>query len=135
MRACLASLAPRLLPVNCASPTCAASRFMIIWLSLLPFSLWEPCHWSLVPACVLISFLLLGIEEIGVQIEEPFSILPLEQMCAGIRRDVEGMQQLGGGGGGGVAAAALVHSVAAVQAGHGNGRGSNGASKGSVLNS
>ena len=31
----------------------------------------------MVPAAVLISFLLLGVEEIGVQIEEPFGILPL----------------------------------------------------------
>ena len=31
-----------------------------------------------VPGCAgIISFLLLGIEEIGVQIEEPFGILPL----------------------------------------------------------
>ena len=31
----------------------------------------------MVPATVLIAFLLLGVEEIGVQIEEPFGILPL----------------------------------------------------------
>lgn len=31
----------------------------------------------MVPAAVLIAFLLLGVEEIGVQIEEPFGILPL----------------------------------------------------------
>ena len=33
----------------------------------------------MVPASAIITFLLLGIEEIGVQIEEPFSILPLGQ--------------------------------------------------------
>lgn len=31
----------------------------------------------MVPAAVIIAFLLLGVEEIGVQIEEPFGILPL----------------------------------------------------------
>ena len=31
----------------------------------------------MVPAAFIICFLLLSIEEIGVQIEEPFSILPL----------------------------------------------------------
>ena len=31
----------------------------------------------MVSAAVLIAFLLLGVEEIGVQIEEPFGILPL----------------------------------------------------------
>ena len=30
-----------------------------------------------------ISFFLFGIEEVGIQIEEPFSILPLEAMCDG----------------------------------------------------
>ena len=33
----------------------------------------------MIPASCIIAFLLLGIEEIGVQIEEPFSILPLGQ--------------------------------------------------------
>ena len=40
------------------------------------------------PVSGLIAFLLLGIEEIGVQIEEPFSILPLEAMCAGAEHDL-----------------------------------------------
>ena len=30
-----------------------------------------------------ISFFLFGIEEVGIQIEEPFSILPLEAFCNG----------------------------------------------------
>ncbi len=33
----------------------------------------------MVPVSAIIAFLLLGIEEIGVQIEEPFGILPLGQ--------------------------------------------------------
>ncbi len=53
------------------------SRFLVIWLAFLPFTLWRACHWAMVPAAVLIAFLLLGVEEIGVQIEEPFGILPL----------------------------------------------------------
>jgi len=36
-----------------------------------------------VPAAALISFLLLGIEELGLQIEEPFGILPIEAFCDG----------------------------------------------------
>ena len=35
------------------------------------------------PATLLIGFFLLGIEEIGIQTEEPFSILPLEALCNG----------------------------------------------------
>lgn len=53
-------------------------RFLILWLFLLPFALWAPCGWTMVPVVALISFVLLGIEEIGVQIEEPFSILALD---------------------------------------------------------
>lgn len=48
-----------------------------MWLAFLPFSLWDACHWVTIPASGIIAFLLLGIEEIGVQIEEPFGILPL----------------------------------------------------------
>ena len=43
----------------------------------MPFTLWKTCGWAMIPATFVIAFLLLGIEEIGVQIEEPFSILPL----------------------------------------------------------
>lgn len=53
------------------------SRFLVIWLGLMPLTLWKACHWAMIPASAIIAFLLLGIEEIGVQIEEPFGILPL----------------------------------------------------------
>lgn len=69
------------------------SRFMIIWLSMLPFALWEPCRWGMVPVTVAISLLTLGVEEIGVAIEEPFSILPLEQICETIKNDVEDLER------------------------------------------
>ena len=49
----------------------------MIWLALMPFTLWKTCHWAIIPVSAVIAFLLLGIEEIGVQIEEPFGILPL----------------------------------------------------------
>lgn len=59
-------------------PVCRhTSRFLVIWLTAMPFTLWKSCGWSMIPATGMIAFLLLGIEEIGVQIEEPFSILPL----------------------------------------------------------
>uniref|UniRef100_A0A7S0S479 Bestrophin homolog n=1 Tax=Chlamydomonas leiostraca TaxID=1034604 RepID=A0A7S0S479_9CHLO len=64
------------------------SRFMIIWLCFLPLSLWDDCGWGVLPIEALVSFLLLGIEEIGVQIEEPFRRLPLDDLCADIERDI-----------------------------------------------
>lgn len=45
----------------------------------------------MVPACALISFVLLGIEEIGVQIEEPFSILALENLCRSAEKQINDM--------------------------------------------
>ena len=53
------------------------SRFLVIWVAFLPFTLYNTCRWATVPISAIVAFLLLGIEEIGVNIEEPFSILPL----------------------------------------------------------
>ncbi|GFR39627.1 hypothetical protein Agub_g92, partial [Astrephomene gubernaculifera] len=58
------------------------SRFMLIYLTALPLALYDSCEWAAVPVTGVVSFLLLGIEDIGVQIEEPFSILPLPEICA-----------------------------------------------------
>lgn len=64
------------------------SRFLATFLLFLPFAMWPAMdkswnHWATVPVTDLIAFFLLGIEEIGIQIEEPFSILPLEAFCDG----------------------------------------------------
>ncbi len=48
------------------------ARFLFAWLTLLPFALWDTCHWGVVPVCTGIAAVLCGIEEIGVQCEEPF---------------------------------------------------------------
>jgi len=56
------------------------SRVLMLALTFLPAVLWPDCGWISIPAAVLVAFLLLDIEEVGVSIEEPLSILPLEQM-------------------------------------------------------
>ena len=43
------------------------SRFLLMWLLALPFALWPQCSWASVPYTTGIAFLLLGIEDIGVQ--------------------------------------------------------------------
>jgi len=60
--------------------TAHTTRFVGLWLFLLPFAINTA---SIVPiiATGVISFFFLGIEELGVQIEEPFSVLPLESFC------------------------------------------------------
>ena len=64
------------------------ARFLTIWLALLPLGLWERYHVTMLPVIALIGFLLLGIDEIGVTIEEPFSILPLDAICTRAQTDV-----------------------------------------------
>merc|ERR1719316_1519835 len=53
------------------------ARFLTSFLLLLPFGLWGQMgdswnHWTTVPATFVLAFFLFGIEEIGIQIEEPF---------------------------------------------------------------
>jgi len=64
------------------------SRFLTFFLLGLPLALWGQLgetwnHWATVPAEFIVAFFLFGIEEVGIQIEEPFSILPLEAFCNG----------------------------------------------------
>ena len=64
------------------------ARFLTVLLVLLPLALWGQLgeswnHWAVIPAEFIISFFLFGIEEVGIQIEEPFSVLPLEAFCNG----------------------------------------------------
>jgi putative membrane protein len=62
------------------------ARFLSAWLLLLPFALWEPFkgswnHIAEIPATALISICLFGIEELATQLEEPFTILPMQGFC------------------------------------------------------
>ncbi|KAG2483307.1 hypothetical protein HYH03_017810 [Edaphochlamys debaryana] len=64
------------------------ARFLFAWLTLLPFALYPTIGWGVVPVCTGIAAVLCGIEEIGVQCEEPFGILPLDVICNRIQADV-----------------------------------------------
>lgn len=48
-----------------------SARFLFVWISVLPFALYPAFGWGCIPVSVVMSALLLGIDEIGVQIEEP----------------------------------------------------------------
>ncbi|MEW5303003.1 MAG: hypothetical protein WDW36_005736 [Sanguina aurantia] len=67
------------------------SRFMLVWLAALPLAIWDDCGWATPMILGLVSFFLLGIEEIGVSIEEPFSQLPLHEICKDIQQDLAGV--------------------------------------------
>lgn len=64
------------------------ARFLFVWLTLLPFALLPTCSWATVPLTGAIAAVLAAIEEIGVQVEEPFGVLPLETICRRIQIDV-----------------------------------------------
>jgi len=62
-----------------------ASRMMFIWSNLLPFALYPAVGpFGTMPAALIGAYALLGIEDIGVQLEEPFDILPLRQYSDGM---------------------------------------------------
>jgi len=63
------------------------ARFLTVWLVFLPFALYSQVspHWAIIPITALISLFIFGIEELGVMIEEPFSVLPLEKIGDGIQ--------------------------------------------------
>ena len=82
-------------------------RFLWIWLTLLPFALVRTfvdfganTWWADKPQPVLafamlfIGFIFLSIEDIAVQIEEPFAILPLELHQKYLLRDARSMEKL-----------------------------------------
>ena len=80
------------------------ARFLLIWLLTVPMSLYHEFRKTqtlAVPFIIpLISFFnaifLFGIEELGVQIEEPFSILPLANICNDIQYAGEDLLSEGG---------------------------------------
>ena len=60
------------------------SRSLTIWLLTLPLALWSLMGMSMIPSVFLIAYLMLGVDEIGIEIEEPFCVLPVRpiaEMC------------------------------------------------------
>jgi len=62
------------------------ARFLAIWLLLLPLGMYDSFkdtwnHIGLIPSTVVIATMLFGIEEIGTQLEEPFTVLPMQAFC------------------------------------------------------
>lgn len=72
------------------------ARFLSAWLLCLPFGLWASMattwhHVGTVPACTLIAIFFMGIEELAIQLEEPFGILPLEFFCSVVDKSLTSM--------------------------------------------
>jgi ion channel-forming bestrophin family protein len=67
------------------------SRFLIMWLLALPFALWEDCGWAVVPLTNLCGLLLLGIDSIGVELEDAMRAVDIEGICEDVSADVVAM--------------------------------------------
>ncbi|MEW5316953.1 MAG: hypothetical protein WDW38_008291 [Sanguina aurantia] len=63
------------------------SRFLMLYLTGAPIVLWPATGWATILVAPFLAFLLLGVENIAVQIEQAFNVLPLEAMCATVKRD------------------------------------------------
>ena len=71
--------------------TAQIRQLLFLYLSTLPFALVGQLGWLVVPSTMVIAFGLVGIEEAGTQIEDPFgddaNDLPLGDYCAAVRED------------------------------------------------
>jgi len=62
-----------------------SSRLLFLWSHCLPFALYPVCGpFGTLPASLLTSWAVLGVEDLGVQLEEPFDILPMRQYADGM---------------------------------------------------
>lgn len=68
-------------------------RLLLIYCISLPFQVVNSLHWWTSPIAAVLSFVLLGIEEIGTEIENPFgddaNDLRLEEICTTIMNNIE----------------------------------------------
>jgi putative membrane protein len=73
-------------------------QLLLIYCLSLPFQMVEQLQWWTGLTVALISFTLFGIEEIGIEIENPFghdqNDLPLDAICATMRRNIEDLISL-----------------------------------------
>jgi ion channel-forming bestrophin family protein len=67
-------------------------RALVIYCASLPFALVESFGWASVLDTFFVSYVFFGIEEIGVEIEDPFGVddndLPLERICSVIQANL-----------------------------------------------
>ncbi len=72
------------------------SRFLFMWTMFLPFALWDMFgFYGTVPASMVMAYVFLGIEDIGVVIEEPFEVLPMWRYAAAIEASCDGAARRG----------------------------------------
>ena len=66
------------------------SRFLFMWCSALPLAMYPLVGpTGTVPVCAVLSYFMLGIEDVGVRTEQPFDVLPLWQVLGAIDASCE----------------------------------------------
>jgi putative membrane protein len=74
-------------------------QLLLVYCLLLPFQLVKELEWLTGFTVALVSFTLLGIEEIGLEIENPFghdpNDLPLDAICNTMLRNIEDLTRVG----------------------------------------
>ncbi len=74
-------------------------RALVLYCLSLPFALLPAFGYGTVPATGILAYILLGIEEIGVEIEDPFGTddndLPIDDICRTIDTNLRGLLPVG----------------------------------------
>lgn len=71
-----------------------SSRLLFLWMHSLPFALYSACGpIGVLPASFVTAYAVGGIEDIGVQLEEPFDILPMRQYSDGMYDGINGIKK------------------------------------------
>merc|ERR1712087_328692 len=69
-------------------------RVLMMFLCSLPLTLTPVMGWSVVPAVFILSYALMGVDEIGIELEEPFATLPLAPISTTVRNNLKSTREL-----------------------------------------
>eukprot|EP00435_Cladocopium_sp_Y103_P057442 s497_g19.t1 len=69
-----------------------SAGFVFLWLALLPFILPTQLQVGVVLAQQVLAFGLLGIEDVTIQLEEPFAVLPMEGPCTSLASESQALR-------------------------------------------
>jgi len=72
--------------------TIHTARFLLFWVGLLPFALQTELGSATVITMVFLAFALLGVEDGGLMLEEPFCVLPLEAIVSKVSTESRKLQ-------------------------------------------
>ena len=71
-----------------------SSRLLFLWSHSLPFALYAATGpFGVIPASLVTTWAICGIEDIAVQLEEPFDILPMRQYADGMYDGINGIKK------------------------------------------